>query len=145
MKKILLLTAIFIASLSVSAFADQINPDQSASCKDANEIEIEVVKTKMENNDKFGYTSNDRASANVVVWKSSNYTTIPITLGPNDDHRSIVSDKGKTGITPMGTMGKGKVVLTKQPFFSRGDSIGDISGTVRITNTGAIPVTVNCK
>jgi len=145
MKKILSFTAIFIASLSVSAFAGQINPGQGTSCKDANSIELQVVKTAPESNDKFGYTSNDRGTASLVVWKSSNYTTVPITLGPNDDNRSLVSDHGMTGIEVMGGMGKGNVVLAKQPEFSRGDSIGDISGEVKITNTGAIPVIVNCK
>jgi hypothetical protein len=146
MKKILLLTAIFIASTSISAFAGQINNGQSASCKDAGSIEIAVVKTASEFKDKFGYTTNDRGTANLVVWKSSNYTTVPITLGPNDDHRSLVgTDGGRTGLAPMGTMGPAKVALSKQNNFSRGDSIGDISGTVKITNTGAVPVTVDCK
>lgn len=146
MKKILLLTAIFIASLSVSAFAGQLNTGQSTSCKDANSIDIAVVKTAQEFKDKFGYTTNDRGSANLVVWKSSNYTTIPITLGPNDDNRSLVGgDHGRTGLAPMGTMGEAEAVLTKQPAFSRGDSIGDISGTVKITNTGTVAVTVECK
>ena len=146
MKQILFWTAVFIVSLSASAFAAQVNPGQVASCKDANSIDIQVVKTAPENKDKFGYTSNDRGSANLVVWKSSNYTTVPITLGPNDDHRSLVGkDKGRTGLAPMGTMGPANVSLTKQPEFSRGDSIGDISGTVKITNVGAIPVTIDCK
>jgi len=146
MKKILLLTAIFIASISVSAFAGQINTGQSASCKDANSIDIAVVKTAPAYGAKDGYTSNDRGSANLVVWKSSNYTTIPITLGPNDDNRSLVGgDHGRTGLDRMGSMGAAKVDLTKQPAFSRGDSIGDISGTVKITNTGTVPVTVECR
>ena len=146
MKKILLLTAIFIASVSVSAFAGQINTGQSISCKDANSIDIAVVKTASQFNDKFGYTSNDRGTANLVVWKSSNYTTVPITLGPNDDNRSLVgTDHGRTGLAPMGEMGAAKVALSKQSAFSRGDSIGDISGTVKITNTGTVPVTVECK
>ena len=99
MKKILLLTAIFIASLSVSAFAGQLNTGQSTSCNDAGSINIAVAKTASQFNDKFGYTSNDRGTANLVVWKSSNYTTIPITLGPNDDNRSIVAtDHGRTGV-----------------------------------------------
>lgn len=146
MKKILLLTAIFIASTSASAFAGQISNGQSTSCKDASSIDISVVKTAQEFKDKFGYTTNDRGTANLVVWKSSNYTTVPITLGPNDDHRSInATDHGKTGIDVMGTMGPASVSLSKQSAFSRGDSIGDISGTVKITNTGAVPVTVECK
>lgn len=146
MKKILLLTAIFIASTSISAFAGQINNGQSASCKDAGSIDIAVVKTDSEFKDKFGYTTNDRGTANLVVWKSSNYTTIPITLGPNDDHRSLNStDHDLTGIPVRGAMGPAKVALSKQSAFSRGDSIGDISGTVKITNTGSVPVTVECK
>jgi hypothetical protein len=146
MKKILLLTAIFIASTSVAAFAGTINPGQSTSCKDASAIELEVVKTAPAYSGKFGHTTNDRGTANLVVWKSSNYTTVPISLGPNDDNRSIVAtDKGKTGLSPMGEMGASKVILAKQSKFSRGDSIGDISGTVKITNTGAIGVTVDCK
>lgn len=146
MKKILLLTAIFIASTSVAAFAGTINPGQSTSCKDASAIELEVVKTAPAYSGKFGHTTNDRGTANLVVWKSSNYTTVPISLGPNDDNRSIVAtDKGKTGLSPMGEMGASKVVLNTESAFSRGDSIGDISGTVKITNTGAIGVTVDCK
>ncbi|MCH8311495.1 MAG: hypothetical protein IID17_00745 [Nitrospinae bacterium] len=146
MKKILLLTAIFIASTSVAAFAGTINPGQSTSCKDASAIELEVVKTAPAFGGKNGFTTNDRGTGNLVVWKSSNYTTIPITLGPNDDNRSIVAtDNGRTGLSPMGEMGASKVVLSQQSSFSRGDSIGDISGTVKITNTGTVAVMVNCK
>jgi len=35
--------------------------------------------------------------------------------------------------------------LTSQNNFSRGDSIGDISGLVKITNTGQTAVTVTCN
>lgn len=146
MKKILLLTAIFIASTSASAFAGQISNGQSASCKDASSIDISVVKTASEFGAKNGYTSNDRGTASLVVWKSSNYTTVPLTLGPNDDHRSLnATDGGRTGLGQMGTMGPAKVALSKQSSFSRGDSLGDISGTVKITNTGAVAVNIECK
>ena len=145
MKKILLLTAIFIASTSVAAFAGTINPGQSTSCKDANAIELEVVKTAPAYSGKFGHTTNDRGTANLVVWKSSNYSTVPISLGPNDNNQAVNGKDDVTGLTPKGGMGASKVVLTKQSKFSRGDSIGDISGTVKITNTGAIGVNVNCK
>ena len=146
MKKILLLTAIFIASTSVAAFAGTINPGQSTSCKDASAIELEVVKAAPAYSGKFGYTTNDRGTANLVIWKSSNYTTVPISLGPNDNNRAMNgTDHGLTGLTPMGGMGASKVVLKQESAFSRGDSIGDISGTVKITNTGAIGVSVNCK
>jgi len=42
------------------------------------------------------------------------------------------------------SMGRNKVVLGSQNNFSRGDSIGDISGEVRITNTGTTNLSVNC-
>ncbi len=145
MKKILLLTAIFIASTSVAAFAGTITPGQSTSCKDANAIELEVVKTAPAYSGKFGHTTNDRGTANLVVWKSSNYTTVPISLGPNDDNRVANATDKTTGLAPKGGMGASKVTLGKQTEFSRGDSIGDISGTVKITNTGAIGVNVDCK
>jgi hypothetical protein len=35
--------------------------------------------------------------------------------------------------------------LVSQPEFSRGDSLGDISGLVKITNTGVNSVTVSCN
>ena len=41
-------------------------------------------------------------------------------------------------------MGKKSVTFIHQKEFSRGDSIGDISGEVRIHNTGTVPVAVNC-
>jgi hypothetical protein len=145
MKKILLLTAIFIASTSVAAFAGTIEPGQSTSCKDASAIELEVVKTAPAFGGKNGFTTNDRGTANLVVWKSSNYTTVPISLGPNDNHRVANATDKVTGLNPMGGMGASKVVLKHESAFSRGDSIGDISGTVKITNTGAIGVSVNCK
>ena len=57
MKKILLLTAIFVASTSVAAFAGTINPGQSTSCKDASAIELEVVKTAPAFGGKTGFTT----------------------------------------------------------------------------------------
>lgn len=146
MKKVILLTIVFVVSLSVSAFAGSIKPGQSTSCNDAKSITIEVAKISNVANDAFGYTSNDRGTANLVVWKSANATTVPLTLGPNDDNRSLNgTDHGKTGIPVRGANGASKVVLTSQTAFSRGDSIGDISGTVKFTNTGTNPVTVTCN
>jgi len=146
MKKVILLTITFIVSLSVSAFAGAINPGQSTSCTDAKSITIEVDKIANTISGKLGYTSNDRGTANLVVWKSANATTVPLTLGPNDNNASMVgTDGGRTGLSPMGGMGAKKVVLSSQSNFSRGDSIGDISGTVRFTNTGTNPVTVTCN
>jgi hypothetical protein len=147
MKKVTLLTVVLFAALTATAFAGTINTGQTASCQDAKSITISVAKiaNKANPND-FGHTTNDRGTGNVVVWKSANATTVPITLGPNDDNRSLVGeDHGKTGLDRMGSMGRNKVVLTSQPAFSRGDSIGDISGKVTVTNTGTNPVTVACN
>jgi len=146
MKKVFALTVVFIAGLAFSANAAEISNGQTAKCNDAKSITLEAAKVAPASTDKFGYTNNDRGSANLNVWRSSNYTTTFIALGPNDNNASIVAtDHGKTGIASRGPMGASKVTLTSQPTFSRGDSIGDISGLVKITNTGSIPVTVICN
>lgn len=147
MKRISLLTLVVFICWGATAFAGQITTGQTASCENANEIVLEVAKiSPTYNSNNFGHTNNDRGTANLVVWKSANFTTIPITLGPNDSNQSLISDKGhETGVPSKGTMGKSSVTLTHQPKFSRGDSIGDISGLVKITNTGTNPVTVTCK
>ena len=141
-----LLALALIGLVGSPAVAGTINKDQSTTCKDANSITLEVQKTAPDKGDKYGYTTNDRGTANLVVWKSANFTTVPITLGPNDDNRTVMgSDNGLTGLSPVGEMGVSKVVLTKQTEFSRGDSIGDISGVVKITNVSKIPVNVTCN
>jgi hypothetical protein len=146
MKKVTLLTVVLFAGFTATAFAGNINTGQTASCNNAKSITISVAKIANKAGGKFGYTTNDRGTGNVVVWKSSNATTVPISLGPNDDNRSInATDKGKTGIPVMGEMGRNKVTLTSQNNFSRGDSIGDISGKVTVTNTGTNPVMVACN
>jgi hypothetical protein len=145
MKKISVLTVLLCAGLTANAFAAQIDKGQETSCNNANTITIEVGKIAT-TADALGFTTNDRGTGSVNVWKSSNFTTVPITLGPNDSNMSMnTEDHGKTGVPAMGGMGHNKVVLTRQPEFSRGDSIGDISGIVRITNTGTNPVTVTCN
>ncbi|MBT5550126.1 MAG: hypothetical protein HOJ79_06555 [Nitrospina sp.] len=146
MKKVFALTVMFVAGLAFSANAGQIKNGQMAKCNDAKSITLEAAKVAHMTNDKFGYTDNDRGSANLNVWKSSNFTTTFIALGPNDNNDSLnATDHGKTGLPQRGGMGSSKVTLTSQPTFSRGDSIGDISGLVKITNTGSIPVTVTCN
>ena len=144
MKRIILAVAL-LSLVGTSAMAGTINPGETATCKDASSISIEVAKIATQSGAN-GYTSNDRGSANLAVWKSSNFTTVPITLGPNDDNASLNgTDGGRTGLDRRGTMGKSKVVLTQPTQFSRGDSIGDISGTVKLTNTGVNPVNVTCN
>jgi len=146
MKKIFALTIAFIAGIALTANAGSITPGQMTKCTDAKSITLETAGVPNKGDLKFGYTSNDRGGANVVIWKSSNFTTIPISLGPNDNNDSVNgSDGGRTGLPRRGGMGKHKVTLTSQKAFSRGDSIGDISGLVKITNTGTNAVTVTCN
>ena len=146
MKKIFALTVAFIAGIALTASAGSITPGQMTKCTDAKSITLETAGAANKGDLKFGYTSNDRGGANVVIWKSSNLTTIPISLGPNDNNDSLNgTDGGRTGLPQRGGMGKHKVTLTSQKAFSRGDSIGDISGLVKITNTGTNAVTVTCN
>jgi len=168
MKKIFALTAAFLTCTALNATAGTINSNQTASCTNAKSITLEVANIPFENKDANGFTSNDRGSANVVVWKSSNFTTVPISLGAKGDNNAAQRGQGKltkfkckdtTQCVPgaidnisagvgehfYGNIpGKNKVVLTSQPEFSRGDSIGDISGLVKITNNGSNPVSVTC-
>lgn len=146
MKKISVLTLAIFVSMSAHAFAAEVSPGQSASCTDAKSITVEVDVIPNATNDKYGYTNNDRGTASLVVWKSANFTTVPITLGPNDSNVSMVGkDHGKTGFSPRGENGRKVFVLTHQEAFTRGSSIGDISGLVRITNTGTNAVRVICN
>jgi len=146
MKKIFALTVAFIAGMAMTASAGSITPGQMAKCNDAKSITLETAGTANDGSGKDGYTTNDRGNANVSIWKSSNFTTTPVTLGPNDDNNSLNgADGGRTGLPQRGGMGKHKITLTSQHNFSRGDSIGDISGLVKITNTGQNPVTVTCN
>ena len=146
MKKIFALTIAFIAGIALTANAGSIAPGQMAKCNDAQSITLQTAGSANTTSGKWGHTSNDRGGANVSIWKSANLTTIPVTLGPNDNNDSVNgTDGGRTGLPQRGGMGKHKVTLTSQKAFSRGDSIGDISGLVKITNTGTNAVTVTCN
>ena len=159
MKKIAiaLITAVSVLCLAALSFAGSLAPGASMSCNGAKSIKLESAGTHPE----------DRANANFVIWKSSNFTTIPITLGPSDtqnfkggssgNHKDSkfkckdttqcvpgAVDGGATNVREMMSMGRKSVTLTSQNNFSRGDSIGDISGEVRITNTGTVKGDVTC-
>lgn len=137
MKKLTLTAIIAISALALttSAYADSttIKPGQSKSCNNANSITLEAS----------GSHPTDRSNANAVVWKSSNFTTIPVTLGPGD-HNSLAGGR-EVGMPDKHAMGQKSITFNRQENFSRGDSIGDISGEVRIENTGTIDINVNCK
>ncbi|TDJ49587.1 MAG: hypothetical protein E2O44_05650 [Nitrospina sp.] len=134
----------FVAVLTViafcftaSAYAGALKPGQKMSCNNASSITLEPSGTS---------AKGDRGNANVVIWKSSTATTVPISLGPTDHQNFPGGAAGAkmVGIQNMHSMGRSKLVLTGQNNFSRGDSIGDISGEVRITNTGTVTMNVTC-
>lgn len=139
MKRLAILTLAVVVSFcfAATAFAGSIAPGESTTCNNATAITLSANGTS---------SAGDRTNANAVIWKSSNFTTIPITLGPGDQNALPGGSKQgpNVGLPDMSAMGKKSVTLKHQENFSRGDSIGDISGEVRITNTGTINIDVNC-
>ena len=152
-----LITAVSVLCLTTLAFAGSLAPGASMSCNDAKSIKLASA----------GSHALDRSNANFVIWKSSNFTTIPVTVGPGAPHGLVGNgagnkkdshfkckdttqcipgavDGGATHVRDMWSKGRASVTLTGQNNFSRGDSIGDISGEVRITNTGTVPGNVTC-
>ena len=159
MKKLalVLITAVSVLCLTTLAFAGSLAPGASMTCNDAKSIKLASA----------GSHAQDRTNANFVIWKSSNFTTIPITVGPGDTHGIPTGssgnhknskfkckdttqcvagaiDGGRTDVREMSSKGRASVTLVSQNNFSRGDSIGDISGEVRITNTGTVKGNVTC-
>ena len=152
-----LITAVSVLCLTTLAFAGSLAPGATMTCNDAKSIKLESA----------GSNATDRANANFAVWKSSNLTTVSISVGPSDTNGLVGNgagnkkdshfkckdttqcipgaiDGGATHVRPMWSKGRNSVTLTGQTNFSRGDSIGDISGEVRITNTGAVKADVTC-
>ena len=141
MKKLAVLLIVIVASfcLASSAFAGSLAPGQMTKCNNAKSITLENT----------GGGATDRGEANASIWKSSNFTTVPISLSPKANHGFPSNGGGAAGNAKvkMGnkhSMGRKAIVLSGQNNFSRGDSIGDISGEVRITNTGTTNLSVNC-
>ena len=141
MKKLAIVLLVTIASfcLAASAFAGSVAPGGSAKCNNAKSIKIEAT----------GGDAVDRGSANGFLWKSSNFTTVPFTLAPNDHQSFSTNGGGAAGnkqvkMSNKHSMGQKAVTFKHQNNFSRGDSIGDISGEVRIHNTGTVAVNVSC-
>ena len=139
MRKLVLFTIISVVALcfAASAYAGTLKPGQKTTCNNAKKITLEASGNS---------SKGDRSNANLVIWKSSTATTVPITLGPAEHNAFKAGAAGAkfAGIRNFHSMGRKKVVLMGQTNFSRGDSIGDISGEVRITNTGTINVNVTC-
>lgn len=139
MRKLVLFTILSIVALcfAASAYAGTLKPGQKTSCNNANKITLEASGSS---------SKGDRGNANAVVWLSSSAITVPITLGPTEHQafKSGAAGAKQAGIRSFHSMGRKKVVLVRQNNFSRGDSIGDISGEVRITNVGTISMNVTC-
>lgn len=139
MRKLVLFTIISVVAFcfAASAYAGTLKPGQKTTCNNAKKITLEVVGNS---------SKGDRSNGNAVIWRSATATTDAITLGPGDHNqfKSGAAGAKKTGIRSFHSMGRKKVVLTSQNNFSRGDSIGDISGEVRITNVGTINLNVTC-
>ncbi|NIQ01310.1 MAG: hypothetical protein GWM98_13635 [Nitrospinaceae bacterium] len=139
MRKLVLFTMVVVVALcfAASVSAKTLKPGDKAACNNANSITLEASGTS---------SMGDRGNANATVWKSSNATTVPISLGPTDhqNFKGGAAGAGFAGIRDHHSMGRKKVVLKKQNNFSRGDSIGDISGLVRIENTGTVNLNVTC-
>ena len=141
MRKLAVLLIVTVASfcLASSAFAGSLAPGQMTKCNNAKSITLENT----------GGGATDRGEANASIWKSSNFTTVPISLSPQANNGFPSNGGGAAGNAKvkMGnkhSMGRKAIVLSGQNNFSRGDSIGDISGEVRITNTGTTNLAVNC-
>jgi len=142
MKKLVIVLLVTIASfcLVASAFAGSVAPGGMAKCNNASTITIATAS---------GGDATDRGNGNGTIWKSSTFTTIPFTLGPNDDNGFPGNGGGAAGnkqVKMPNKYSKGykSITFKSQNNFSRGDSIGDISGEVRINNTGTVPITVKC-
>jgi len=154
---LVLITAVSVLCLTTLAFAGSLAPGATVTCNDAKSIKLESA----------GSNATDRANANFAVWKSANLTTISISVGPSDTNGLVNNgagnkkdshfkckdttqcipgavDGGATHVRDMWSKGRKSVTLTGQSNFSRGDSIGDISGEVRITNIGTVKGNITC-
>lgn len=140
MKKLAVVLLVAVASfcLASSAFAGALAPGAMAKCTNAQSITLENAGG-----------SSDWGDANASVWFSSTFITTAISLSPNSNQSFTTDGGGAAGnkqvkMPSKHSMGKKSVTLMTQNNFSRGDSISDINGEVRITNTGTIGINVTC-
>jgi len=141
MKRLAIVLIVVVASFCLAsyAFAGAVAPGATAKCNNAGSITIANT----------GGGAGDRGEGNASLWKSSNFTTVAISLSPSADqgfstNGGGAAGNGKVKMASKFSKGKTSVTLTGQPNFSRGDSIGDLSGEVRITNTGTTGLSVTC-
>ena len=143
MKKLAVVLLVAVASfcLASSAFAGSVSPGAVAKCTDAKSITVE--------NKGGGAGGKDWGDANATIWFSSTHLTTAISLSPNSNQSFTTDGGGAAGnkqvkMASKHSMGKKSVTFNRQNNFSRGDSISDINGVVKITNTGTAKLTVTC-
>ena len=141
MKKLAVVLLVAVASFCLvsSAFAGAVSPGALAKCTDAKSITVTNT----------GGGAGDRGEGNATIWFSSTHLTTAISLSPTANQGFTTDGGGAAGNkqVKMGSkhsMGKKSVTFNRQNNFSRGDSISDINGVVKITNTGTTGLDVNC-
>ena len=140
MKKLAVVLLVAVASfcLASSAFAGALAPGGMAKCTDAKSITVENTGGGAE-----------RGEANATILFSSTHLTTAISLSPSANQGFSTNAGGAAGNkqVKMGSkheMGKKSITFNRQNNFSRGDSISDINGLVKITNTGQTGLDVTC-
>ncbi len=140
MKKLAVVLLVAVASfcLASSAFAGALAPGGMAKCTDAKSITVTNTGGGAE-----------RGEGNATIWFSSTHLTTAISLSPSANQGFSTNGGGAAGNkqVKMGSkheMGKKSVTFNRQNNFSRGDSISDINGLVKITNTGTTGLNVTC-
>ena len=143
MKKLAVVLLVAVASfcLASSAFAGALAPGGMAKCTDAKSIKV--------TNTGGGADGKDWGDANATIWFSSTHLTTAISLSPNSNQSFTTDGGGAAGnkqvkMASKHSKGKRSVTFNRQNNFSRGDSISDINGVVRITNTGQTNLSVTC-
>ena len=140
MKKLAVVLLVAVASfcLASSAFAGAVAPGGTAKCTDAKSITVENTGG-----------GGERGEANATIWFSSTHVTTAISLSPSANQGFSTDGGGAAGnkqvkMASKHSMGRKSVTFNRQNNFSRGDSISDINGVVKITNTGKANLTVTC-
>ena len=139
MKKLAVVLLVAVASfcLASSAFAGALAPGGMAKCTDAKSITV------------ANGGGPERGEANATIWYSSTHLTHAISLSPSAHQGFSTNGGGAAGnkqvkMSNKFSKGKKSVTFGGQNNFSRGDSISDINGVVKITNTGTAKLTVTC-
>ena len=140
MKKLAVVLLVAVASFCLAsyAFAGALAPGGMAKCTDAKSITVTNTGGGAE-----------RGEANATIWFSSTHLTTAISLSPSANQGFSTNAGGAAGnkqvkMASKHSMGKKSVTFNRQNNFSRGDSISDINGVVKITNTGTAKLTVTC-